>query len=90
MSKKILVIYYTQSGQLEDILSNFTAPLVDAGNTVEMVRVFVTDDYPFPWTGKAFFSVMPDAVLDVPTELKPFILKENRYDLVILGYQAWF
>ena len=90
MSKKILVLYYTQSGQLEDILNNFTAPLVEAGNTVEKVRVDVANDYPFPWNGKAFFAVMPDCVLSVPTELKPFQLKENKYDLVILGYQAWF
>jgi len=90
MSKKILVIYYTQSGQLEDILNNFTAPLVEAGNTIEQVRVHVANDYPFPWNGKAFFSVMPDCVLSVPTELKPFELKETQYDLVILGYQAWF
>lgn len=90
MSKKILVIYYTQSGQLEDILNNFTAPLAEAGNTVEMVRVYVADDYPFPWTGTAFFSVMPDCVLGVPTGLKPFRLKEKQYDLIILGYQAWF
>jgi hypothetical protein len=90
MSKKILVIYYTQSGQLEDILNNFTAPLVEAGNTVEKVRVHVAKDYPFPWNGTAFFSVMPDCVLSIPTELKPFELKENKYDLIILGYQAWF
>jgi len=90
MSKKILVIYYTQSGQLEDILNNFTEPLVEAGNTVEKVRVHVSNDYPFPWNGKAFFAVMPDCVLSVPTELKPFQLKENKYDLIILGYQAWF
>jgi len=90
MSKKILVIYYTQSGQLEDILNNFTAPLIEAGNTVEKVRVYVANDYPFPWNGKAFFAVMPDCVLSVPTELKPFQLKENKYDLIILGYQAWF
>ncbi len=90
MGKKILVIYYTQSGQLEDILNNFTAPLVEAGNTVEKVRVHVANDYPFPWNGKAFFSVMPDCVLSVPTQLKPFQLKENKYDLIILGYQAWF
>jgi hypothetical protein len=90
MSKKILVIYYTQSGQLADILNNFTAPLIEAGNTVEKVRVNVANDYPFPWNGKAFFAVMPDCVLSVPTELKPFQLKENKYDLVILGYQAWF
>ena len=90
MGKKILVIYYTQSGQLEDILNNFTSPLIEAGNTVEKVRVHVANDYPFPWNGKAFFSVMPDCVLSVPTELKPFQLKENKYDLIILGYQAWF
>ena len=90
MSKKILVIYYTQSGQLEDILNNFTAPLEQAGNTVEKVRVHVANNYPFPWNGKAFFAVMPDCVLSVPTQLKPFQLKENKYDLVILGYQAWF
>ena len=90
MSKKILVIYYTQSGQLEEILNCFTAPLIEAGNTVEKVRVHVAKDYPFPWTGKSFFAVMPDCVLSVPTELKPFQLKENKYDLIILGYQAWF
>ena len=90
MTKKILVIYYTQSGQLEDILNNFTAPLVKAGHIVEKVRVHVAKDYPFPWNGKAFFSVMPDCVLSVPTTLKPFQLKENKYDLIILGYQAWF
>lgn len=90
MNKKILVIYYTQSGQLEDILNCFTAPLVEAGNTIEKVRVHVAKDYPFPWTGKSFFAVMPDCVLGVPSELQSFQLKENRYDLVILGYQAWF
>ncbi len=90
MGKKILVIYYTQSGQLEDILNCFTAPLVEAGNTVEKIRVHVAKDYPFPWTGKSFFAVMPDCVLGVPTELQNFHLKESRYDLIILGYQAWF
>jgi hypothetical protein len=90
MSKKILVIYYSQSGQLQDILDNFTAPLIAAGNTVEKVRIDVAKAYPFPWKGKSFFAVMPDCVLSVPTELKPFQLKESKYDLIILGYQAWF
>lgn len=90
MGKKILVIYYSQSGQLTEITDGLTAPLIEAGNSVEKVRVQVANDYPFPWTGKAFFSVMPDCVKEVPAELKPFQLKESRYDLVILGYQAWF
>jgi len=90
MSKKILAIYFSQSGQLGEIIDHFTTPLVDAGISVEKVRVNLKENYPFPWTANSFFSVMPDCVLDVPAELAPFELKENKYDLVILGYQAWF
>jgi hypothetical protein len=90
MSKKILAIYFSQSGQLGEIIDHFTAPLIDAGISVEKVRVNLKENYPFPWTANSFFSVMPDCVLDVPAELVPFDLKESKYDLVILGYQAWF
>ncbi len=90
MGKKILAIYYSQSGQLGDIIDNFTTPLIDAGHTVEKVRIGVKSNYPFPWKGKSFFAVMPDCVLGNPTELQDFQLKEDRYDLIILGYQAWF
>jgi len=89
--KKVLAIYYSQSGQLGEIIDHFTSPLVASANiSVEKVRVNVAHAYPFPWTGNGFFSVMPDCVLDVPTELAAFELKEDAYDLVILGYQAWF
>ncbi len=90
MSKKVLVIYYSQSGQLGDILENLTQPLIDAGHTVEKVSIHPAVPYPFPWKGDSFFAVMPDCVLQNPTELAPFQLKETSYDLVILGYQAWF
>ncbi len=90
MSKKVLAIYYTQSGQLGEIIDCFTAPLIDAGISVEKVNINLKENYPFPWTANSFFSVMPDCVLDVPAELAPFELKEKAYDLVILGYQAWF
>lgn len=90
MQKKILVIYYSQTGQLGDILSNLCKPLATAGHDVDIVKVEPETAYPFPWTGKAFFAVMPDCVKGIPTKLKSFQLKHNRYDLVILGYQAWF
>jgi len=90
MSKKVLAIFYSQTGQLEEIIDNFTAPLTRAGHSVEKVRIYPKNAYPFPWTGPTFFSVMPDCVTSVPTELKPFDLKENKYDLIVLGYQAWF
>ena len=90
MDKKILAIYYTQSGQMGEIINSFTAPISEAGATVEKVQVKPVTEYKFPWKGNHFFSVMPDCVLSVPTSLQPFRLKEKSYDLVILGYQPWF
>jgi len=90
MSKKILAIYYTQSGQLGEIVDHLTAPLMEAGLSIEKVRINLSKNYPFPWTTDRFFSVMPDCVLDVTAALAPFGLKETSYDLIILGYQAWF
>ena len=90
MNKKVLVIYYSQSGQLSDIINSITCPLKEAGNTVETIPVQPVKAYPFPWSGKSFFAVMPDCVLGVPTELQPIQLKETAYDLIVFGYQAWF
>ncbi|HTR31238.1 MAG TPA: hypothetical protein VMH27_18330, partial [Puia sp.] len=90
MGKKVLAIYYSQSGQLAAIVDRLTAPLAEAGACVEHVRIEPAPDYPFPWTTDRFYSVMPDCVLGVTGKLMPFTLKETRYDLVILGYQAWF
>ncbi len=90
MGKKVLAVFYSQSGQLEQIIDHFMQPFIEAGVTVEKLRVYPENPYPFPWTGRTFFAVMPDAVLQVPGKLQPFDLKESTYDLIILGYQAWF
>ena len=90
MGKKILAIYYSQSGQLDEIMDNFTGPLAEAGVEVERVRIRLEKEYPFPWSSREFYSVMPDCVLEVPGKLAPFSLKSSSYDLIILGYQAWF
>jgi hypothetical protein len=90
MNKKVLAVYYTQSGQLKQILDNFTAPFAQAGMTVETVSIQPKNDYPFPWTTPSFFDVMPESVLTIPTEIVPFQCKERSYDLVIFAYQPWF
>ena len=90
MGKKVLAVFYSQSGQLEQIIDHFTRPFTNAGATVEKLRIYPEQAYPFPWTGKSFFSVMPDCVQQVPGKLQPFEFKESGYDLIILGYQAWF
>jgi hypothetical protein len=90
MGKKVLAVFYSQSGQLEQIIDQFTQPFTEAGATVEKLRIYPAQAYPFPWTGKSFFSVMPDCVNQVPGQLQPFSFKESHYDLIVLGYQAWF
>src|SRR5580658_7517301 len=90
MGKKVLAIYYSQSGQLADIVARLTSPLAEAGASVEIVRIEPVPAYPFPWTRERFYSVMPDCVLGVTSKLAPFTLKETAYDLIVLGYQAWF
>jgi hypothetical protein len=91
MSKKVLAIYFTQSGQQEEIIENFTAPLRSATDiTLEKIRIYPSKQFPFPWTTPVFFDTMPETVNGVPFELEPFELKEKQYDLIILGYQPWF
>jgi hypothetical protein len=90
MNKKVLAIYYTQSGQMGEIIDTFTAPLVAAGASVEKAQIRLVNNYDFPWTGQRFFSVMPSCVLGIPEPIEPLDLKETKYDLVILGYQPWF
>jgi hypothetical protein len=90
MGKKVLAVFYSQSGQLEQIVDHFTMPFTLAGASVEKLRIYPEQPYPFPWTGKSFFSVMPDCVLQVPGKLQPFSFKESKYDLIILAYQPWF
>ncbi len=90
MGKKILAIYFTQSGQMRDIIDSFTAPIAATGAEVEKVVVHTVAHYPFPWTGTSFFSVMPDSVLGIPQQLQPYTIREQRYDLVIMAWQPWF
>ena len=90
MDKKILAIYYTQSGQMGQIIDTFTEPLTQAGATVEKVVIKPVEDFNFPWTGKRFFSVMPSCVLGIPAQLEPIDFKETQYDLIIMAYQPWF
>jgi hypothetical protein len=90
MSTKVLAIYYSQSGQLGEIIDHLTTPLVDSGISVEKLRIRPKKEYPFPWTSKVFFDAMPESVMGIPVELEPFQFKERTYDLIIFGYQPWF
>lgn len=88
--KYILVVYYSQSGQLKTISHNFLLPFRESGCEIDMVEIKPKKAYPFPWSGKAFFDVMPESVLGIMSELEELHFKRKNYDLVVLAYQPWF
>ncbi|GAO41178.1 hypothetical protein [Flavihumibacter petaseus] len=89
MSLNILVLYYTQSGQLKQILDNMLSPL-EGKARIDFVSYKPVDDFPFPWTSDQFFDAMPECVKEISVPLQPFTIPDIPYDLVILGYQPWF
>ncbi len=90
--KKILVVYFTQSGQMLSIARQFCEPFSsDPNYNVTFEELKPVSPYPFPWSAFTFFNGFPEAFYEKPIELMPFSDKLNdRYDLVILAYQPWF
>ncbi len=90
MSKRILVLYYSQTGQLKQIADNFCLPFVNSGCEVEFIEIVPMEKFKFPWNGERFFDAMPECVLDIPVPIKKVELSKNRYDLIIIAWQPWF
>lgn len=88
----VLLIQYSQSGQLSDVARSLLEPLLEAPDvdvTIETLQPVVR--FPFPWPFFQFFDTFPEAVyLDAPA-LEPLALDpRKRFDLVVLAYQVWF
>ena len=91
--KSVLVIHYSQSGQLSEIINNITQPLlVNEEVKITHLKLEMENCFPFPWSREEFFGVFPDTFLQIPSKLKPIPkeILEGYYDLVILGYQVWY
>ncbi|MBT6440371.1 MAG: hypothetical protein HOK72_11760 [Flavobacteriales bacterium] len=86
--KKILVISFSQSGQLTEILNNFLIPF--KGQDIDFVKLEPLTPFPFPWDNTSFYAAMPESVLEEPIELYPPRFKHEHYDLIVFGYQPWF
>jgi hypothetical protein len=90
MMKNILVVYYTQSGQLRDIVNQFIAPFQEADALVEVQQIIPQQDFSFPWTSDRFFDAMPESVSGKPAALKAITFRRSQYDLIVVAYQPWF
>ncbi len=90
--KEVLIIYYSQSGQLFNILKNISTDLAGANITISYYEIVPKKPFDFPWKQEKFYDAFPESFLQLPVELHPPSpeILAKKYDLVILGYQVWF
>jgi len=88
---RVLVVYYSQSGQLRRILERVLSPVAAAGVELTWAPIEPVRPYPFPWSRREFFDAFPEAVAGLPCALRPPAFDTaGRHDLVVLGWQPWF
>ncbi|RZI96361.1 MAG: dialkylresorcinol condensing enzyme [Variovorax sp.] len=90
--KRVLVIRYSQTGQLDAVAEQIVAPLRADPDVVVHEEVLrpVTPN-PFPWPFLTFFDAFPETVHLKPAPLQPLTLTgDESFDLVVLPYQVWF
>lgn len=91
--KKILVIYYSQSGQLKDISNNLIEPLKESDSCeIDYYNIQPENPFPFPWNGKTFYDAFPESFQQIPVDIIPPSREvlDKKYDLIIFAYQVWF
>jgi hypothetical protein len=89
--KKILVLSYSQTGQLNSLVENFTKPFLGNENFQLIFKnIKPKNKYPFPWDFMTFMDTFPESVYMVPCELQDIEDDEDDFDLIILAYTVWF
>jgi len=90
--KRILVVYYSQTGDVRRMAEAFVAPLEAAGAELVRAEIEPVEPYPSPWRNvHRFFNVMPECVLGMPPEIvPPGFSPDDRFDMIVLAYQVWF
>ncbi|MDO6516448.1 dialkylrecorsinol condensing enzyme DarA [Zobellia uliginosa] len=90
--KEVLVVYYSQTGQLRSIIDSVISPLQQESINITYHQILPKTPYGFPWKKERFFDVFPEAFLQIPTEINTpdASVLSRKYDLVILGHQVWY
>lgn len=91
--KNVLVIYYSQSGQLEEIARNIAKPFLNSeAINVTFHEIQLQKPFPFPWDKSSFFDAFPESFLQIPTALKPVReeILNAKFDLILFHYQVWY
>src|SRR5260370_24992669 len=89
---RILVLEYSQSGDVTKVADAFVRPLQLPGVEVHRAIIRPVVPYPYPWGNiLRLFSVLPECFFGSSNGILPLSFEpEERFDLVILAYQVWF
>lgn len=90
--KRVLLLRYSQSGQLDTLMAHLTAPLRD-DPAIELHTLDLVPQrpFPFPWSFFAFLDAFPECAHLAPGPLAALALRgDEAFDLVLLPWQVWF
>ncbi|GAA5106985.1 hypothetical protein GCM10023211_07530 [Orbus sasakiae] len=91
MKKNVLLVYYSQTGQLTKLAESFISPLHDLPEiNLEIQAVEPTTNYVFPWSFNRFFNIFPETVHLRPDPIITPVFAQDKYDLIIIAYTVWF
>ena len=90
--KRILLIFYSQSGEAEGVAATFETEMAGLGHSVTLAQLQPDEPYPYPWRSVGrFFDVMPETQLGLPPPIRrPMFDHEAPFDLVVLVSPVWF
>lgn len=88
--KRVLVLHWSQSGQLRRLMDSFVAPIAAVGHDVHQVELVPVEPFPFPWSVARFFGMHPETVLERPKPIHPLDIPPGEWDLIVLAGQVWF
>ncbi|MDR2015213.1 MAG: dialkylresorcinol condensing enzyme [Azoarcus sp.] len=89
--KNVLIVSYSQSGQLSNIVASLAHPLETEGVRVHHEVLRPETPFPFPWPFFAFLDVFPESVRLDPRPNKPLSIPDDTaFDLVILAWTVWY
>lgn len=91
--KRVLVVHYSQTGQLSAAVTALCQPLQEESRQIAIRHEYAKPEhsYPFPWPFLSFFDVFPESVyMDAPAMKPSQLAGDEAFDLIIIAYQVWF
>ncbi|MDH2134233.1 hypothetical protein N5J77_24165 [Sphingobium yanoikuyae] len=89
--KRVLAIYFSNSGDTKHALDRFLSPIENFGHDIVCREIVCEKKFPYPWKGYDFFNVLPETISGIAPELSNHTeLCAEDFDMIVLAWQVWF